>query len=426
MSSTMQSVRGMNDILPPESARWHALEKTLRRIVEQYGFQEVRLPIVEQTAVFARSIGDLTDIVQKEMYTFSDRNGELLSLRPEGTAGCVRAMLEHGLINQLSQRVWYQGAMFRHERPQKGRYRQFYQFGVEAFGFAGPDIDAELIQMTARMWRDLGIKDVELQINTLGTPPEREAYRDELRKYFAAHSEQLDEDSRTRLEHNPLRILDSKNPAMQDLIANAPRLTEHLGADSQAHFQGMQALLESAGIGFVHNTRLVRGLDYYTHTVFEWVTDRLGAQGTVCAGGRYDGMVAQFGGKSTPGIGFAMGMERLLAMLEDQPAPPAPAGIYVMPLGETTLLEANALTERLRDYFPDLPVLCNLGGGSAKAQMKRADRSGARIGLLIGEDEQLERTVTVRFLRDDRAQQTVPLTALQALLQAEFGQTSAL
>ncbi len=397
-SKAIQSVRGFADILPEQTPMWRFLEEQVRAVLEGYGYREIRLPYLERTELFARSIGEVTDIVEKEMYTFEDRNGESLTLRPEGTAGCVRACIEHGLLHNQQQRVWYSGAMFRYERPQKGRMRQFHQIGAEAYGFAGPDIDAEMILLSARFLRRLGLIDVELQINSLGSAECRAAYRERLVEYFQAHHDQLDEDSQRRLHTNPLRILDSKNPAMQELLAGAPQLLEHLDPESREHFDGVLAILDAAGVPYRINPRLVRGLDYYSRTVFEWVTDRLGAQGTVCAGGRYDGLIEQVGGKPTPAVGFGAGLERLVALLEESgttvTAPPPHA--YVV---TTDAVAAFALAERLRDQVPELRLVVNSGGGSIKNQFKRADRSGAALALVLGDEEVAAGTVTVKDLR---------------------------
>jgi histidyl-tRNA synthetase len=407
MAKTLQSIRGMHDVLPEQTPAWQWLEATAREVLSGYGYQEIRLPIVEQTELFARSIGEVTDIVEKEMYTFEDRNGDSLTLRPEGTAGCVRAGIEHGLLHNQQQRLWYLGPMFRHERPQKGRYRQFHQVGVETFGMEGPDVDAELILMTARLWQALGISDVRLEINSLGSAEARAAYRDLLVAHFQTHEDLLDEDSRRRLDTNPLRILDSKNPAMRDLICSAPSLLEHLDAESRAHFEALQELLAAAGVHFTVNPALVRGLDYYCRTVFEWVTDALGAQGTVCAGGRYDGLVEQLGGRPTPAAGFAMGLERLLALVEEGDAlPPAPVPhAYLVVAGEGTQAEGLRLSENLRNQLPGLRLVVNGGGGSFKAQIKRADRSGALLALILGEAELAAGTIGVKPLREAGAEQ---------------------
>jgi len=408
----------MKDILPQETPLWQRMENTLREIFSAYGYSEIRLPLAEKTELFQRSIGEVTDIVEKEMYTFEDLNHERLSLRPEGTAGCVRAGIEHGLLHNQIQRLWYMGAMFRHERPQKGRYRQFHQAGIEAFGMDGPDIDAELIAMTARIWKSLGVSGLELQINSLGTLAARHVYREHLVGYFSGHRDQLDEDSQRRLGTNPLRILDSKNPAMHELILAAPQLLEHLDAESLAHFERLKTLLDAAGVKYSVNPRLVRGLDYYSKTVFEWVTDQLGAQGTVCAGGRYDGLVEQLGGKATPAIGFAIGLERLLSLVEAQAGMPAPAAphAYLLVAGEAAERAGVKLAESLRDALPGLRLVMNCGGGGFKTQFKRADKSGARIALLLGDEELAKNVVGVKFLREERAQQEVSMDTLAASL----------
>lgn len=404
MSKTIQSVRGMNDILPGESELWELFEETIRSWLKSYGYRPIRMPIVEPTLLFRRAIGEVTDIVEKEMYSFEDTlNGENLTLRPEGTAGCVRALIQHNLAAQRPQRLYYMGPMFRHERPQKGRYRQFNQVGVEAFGFPGPDIDAELILMGARLWDDLGLDGIRLEINSLGQSEERAQYRANLIAYFEKYRDALDEDARRRLYTNPLRILDSKNPDMQALIAEAPKLMAHLGAESMVHFEGVQQTLRDVGVPYTINSRLVRGLDYYNLTVFEWVTDRLGAQGTVCAGGRYDGLVEQLGGKPTPGCGYAMGVERLIALIRDMGGDPAPAGVdvYFVHQGEAASRLAPRVAERLRDQSID--VLFHCGGGSFKAQMKKADASGAHFAVIIGDDEAAAGEVTLKYLRETSA-----------------------
>jgi histidyl-tRNA synthetase len=423
MSKHIQAVRGMNDILPQETPYWHLLEDTARRVFEAYGFEQIRLPIVEKTELFKRTIGEVTDIVEKEMYTFEDRNGDSLTLRPEGTAGCVRGCIENGLTHNQIQRLWYQGPMFRHERPQKGRYRQFHQIGVECFGLAGPDIDAELIMMTARLWRELGLKGLRLQLNTLGSAEARAAYRDKLVAYMEAHQDELDEDSQRRLHTNPLRILDSKNPDMQALIAAAPSLLDHLDDESKQDFEQLCSLLQAAGIEYEVNPRLVRGLDYYNKTVFEWVTDRLGAQGTVCAGGRFDGLVGQLGGRVTPALGFAMGLERLVALLQEQGElePDGAPHVYLVMAGAGTTEAGLLLAERLRDADTRLRIRSNCGGGGFKAQFKRADKSGARFALILGEDEASKQVVSVKDLRDpDFEQQTLGWDELNGFLQSHL------
>ena len=409
----LQSIKGMNDIVPPHSSDWQLAEHLLEEILQGYGYRQIRLPIMEKTAVFKRSIGDVTDIVQKEMYNFDDRNGESLTLRPEGTAGCVRAVLENGLLNQQYRKLWYIGPMFRHERPQKGRYRQFHQIGVEVFDLPGPDIDAELIIMTARMWSALELKNLRLELNTLGTGENRKQYRDVLFQYFSDHRDDLDADSINRLERNPMRILDSKNPALVDLIDGAPRLEQHLDASSRGHFDRLCETLTRAGIEFSINPYLVRGLDYYSNTVFEWITDELGAQGTVCAGGRYDGLVELLGGKSTPAIGFAMGLERLVELAQGRldRDRKSDANIYILSASEEYSAEALLFAETIRNANSHWRVVCHCGGGSIKSQMKKADRSGAQLALIIGEQEHTENTVTIKPLRDQAEQFTMPRSA---------------
>lgn len=400
MSNRLQAVRGMNDILPDEAEAWEWLEEVLRSWLKSYGYRPIRMPIVEPTSLFKRAIGEVTDIVEKEMYSFVDSlNGEPLTLRPEGTAGCVRAVIQHNVAAERPQRLYYTGQMFRHERPQKGRYRQFHQVGVEAFGYAGPDVDAEQILMGARLWQELGLDNIRLELNSLGQPAERAAHRAALIEYFTAHQDQLDEDAQRRLHSNPLRILDTKNPDMQALVANAPKLIDYLGAESLAHFERVQALVRHAGIPFSVNPRLVRGLDYYNLTVFEWVTDALGAQGTVCAGGRFDGLVEQLGGKPTPACGFALGVERLLALLQDAdnfPQAESP-DVYLIHQGDAAADLALRVAESLRDT--GLNVIYHCGGGSFKSQMKRADHSGAPLAVIIGEDELAHGEVTVKAMR---------------------------
>jgi len=409
MSQTLQAVRGMNDILPAEAEFWELFEETIRSWLKSYGYRPIRMPVVEPTPLFKRAIGEVTDIVEKEMYSFVDSlNGEPLTLRPEGTAGCVRAVIQHSLIAQQPQRLYYMGQMFRHERPQKGRYRQFHQVGVEALGFAGPDIDAEMILMGARLWDDLGLDGIQLQINSLGQPEERAKHRAELIAYLEAHADLLDEDAKRRLYTNPLRILDTKNPAMQDLCANAPKLIDFLGEESLAHFEGVQQVLRDAGIPYTINPRLVRGLDYYNLTVFEWVTDKLGAQGTVCAGGRYDGLVGQLGGKAAPACGFAMGVERLIALIRDSGGEPAPVGpdVYVVHQGSEAFRLAFRVAEDLRNN--GINVLLHCGGGSFKSQMKKADGSGALFAVVIGDDEAAAGEVQLKSLRAEApAQQRI-------------------
>lgn len=414
MSQTLQAVRGMNDILPDEAEIWEHFEDIVRDWLRSYGYRPIRMPIVEPTPLFKRAIGEVTDIVEKEMYSFEDAlNGEHLTLRPEGTASCVRAAIQHNLVaGHGPQRLYYQGPMFRHERPQKGRYRQFHQIGVEALGFAGPDIDAEHILMCARLWEVLGLEDVSLELNSLGSAEERAAHRAALIAYLEQHRDRLDEDGKRRLYTNPLRILDTKNPELQAIVEAAPRLADYLGEDSRAHFDAVQVFLKDAGIPYRINHRLVRGLDYYNRTVFEWVTTRLGAQGTVCAGGRYDGLVAQLGGKPQPAAGFAMGVERLLALWRESGAEPERAipDVYVVHMGDAAQRLAFRAAETLREHGFDAVLHC--GGGSFKSQMKRADGSGAAVALVIGEDEAVAGEVGIKPLRGPGAQQRVALEAL--------------
>ncbi|MBA3494270.1 MAG: histidine--tRNA ligase [Gammaproteobacteria bacterium] len=408
MSEQMKSVRGMKDVLPADAARWRYLEETVRTVLASYGYEEIRLPIVEHTALFRRSIGEDTDIVEKEMYTFADRNGDSLSLRPEGTASCVRAGLEHGLFHNQIQRLWYAGPMFRHERPQKGRYRQFHQVGAEAYGMPGPDVDAEIICLGARLWRKLGLADIRLEINSLGDREARASYRQALFDYFSAHVDEIDEDSKNSLPGNPLRLLDSKHPAMQDLIGRAPSLIGYLNPESERHFTALCGLLDALGIQYSVNPRLVRGLDYYNRTVFEWVTQSLGAQGTICAGGRYDGLVEQFGGRPTPAIGFALGLERIVALLEQEAAPePARPHVYLIAVGEEAAAAALRLAESVRETWPELRLIGNCGGGSFKSQFRRADKSQAHVALILGAEEVRQRTVGIKALEEEGEQVTV-------------------
>ena len=415
MSKKLQAIRGMHDILPDQTSTWQYVESVFRTVLGSYGYREIRLPIVEKTELFRRSIGEVTDIVEKEMYTFEDRNGDSLTLRPEGTAGCLRACLEHGLLHNQVQRVWYQGPMFRHERPQKGRYRQFFQVGVEAYGMAHPDIDTELILVTNRFWRLLGVSDkLELQINSLGTVEERLEYRKDLVRYLEGVYDRLDEDSRRRLETNPLRILDSKNPALNDVILDAPSLLERLGNESKAHFDAFKIMLDTLGVRYTVNTRLVRGLDYYCGTVFEWVTTELGAQGTVCAGGRYDALVEQLGGKGNSAIGFALGVERLIALLDktgDQ-VKQKPVHMFMIRVGTDAERMGIVLTEKLRDEIPELRLSMHCGGGSFKSQFKKADKSGAAYALILGEDETAKHQISLKSLRTDAKQQIIPQSGL--------------
>ena len=420
----LQSIRGMNDLLPEQSATWQYLERTVAQVLGRYSYHEIRFPILEQTELFKRAVGEVTDIVEKEMYSFEDRNGDSLSLRPEGTAGCVRACTENGLLHNQTQRLWYTGPMFRHERPQKGRLRQFHQIGVEAFGLNGPDIDAELLLLTARLWKTLKIDHgVTLQINSLGTSADRAQYRAALVEYLSARHDSLDEDSQRRLVSNPMRILDSKNQDTQALLNDAPTLADFIDQESRDHFQQLCAVLDAAKISYEINPRLVRGLDYYSKTVFEWVTTSLGAQGTVCAGGRYDGLVEQLGGKPCPGVGFAMGVERLVLLLDELGVVPDSIGqtvdLYIVAVGNIEL-QALVLADDLRSLCPNLRIESHCGGGSFKSQIKKADKSGAAVALILGEDEVASATAGVKFLREEKPQQTVAQTDLANLLTNYF------
>ena len=420
MAKSIQAIRGMNDILPAETFRWQLVESAFKKLMSGYGYDEIRMPIVEMTELFKRSIGEVTDIVEKEMYTFEDRNGDSLSLRPEGTASCVRAGIQNGLLHNQIQKLWYGGPMFRHERPQKGRYRQFHQLGVEVFGLDGPDIDAEMIFLTARFWQQLGVAHkVKLELNSLGSNEARAIYRDLLVEYLEANIDALDEDSTRRLHTNPLRILDSKNPEMQDLIARAPKMAEHLDAGSREHFAQLCAMLDDVGITYSVNPCLVRGLDYYNRTVFEWVTDQLGAQGTICAGGRYDGLVQQLGGRATPAVGFAMGLERIIALLDEdfvRKAAQLPHAYFIM-LSPEASRRGWTISEVLRNELPALRLLMNSGNGSLKSQMKRADKSEAEWVIILGDDELTAGQVSLKHLRDASiAQQNVAMDELASWL----------
>ena len=422
---TIKAIRGMNDLLPKQSVVWQYLETEIRDLVNSYGYQEIRMPVVEYTDLFKRSIGEVTDIVEKEMYTFKDRNDESLTLRPEGTAGCVRAGEQHGLFYNQVQRLWYAGPMFRYERPQKGRYRQFHQVGVEAFGLDGPDIDAELLLMSARLWRKLGLDGaVTLQLNTLGNSESRNQFKVALVEYLTQHHEQLDDDSQRRLDANPLRILDSKNPQTQQLLDNAPKLLDYLDDESLEHFEQLKNLLDQAGIEYQINPRLVRGLDYYGKTVFEWVTDQLGAQGTVCAGGRYDGLVEQLGGKSTPAVGFAMGIERLVLLMETCGVIPETvtndADIYLMTPTDNAQARGFEVAETLREAFPALRVVCHCGGGNFKRQMKRAVDSNATFALILGSEEIESGEISVKTLKKKGPQQSLNMETLIELVREQF------
>ncbi|HIP76251.1 MAG TPA: histidine--tRNA ligase [Psychromonas hadalis] len=424
MAKKIQAIRGMNDTLPEQTPVWQKLESLLRQTLSSYGYSEIRMPIVESTPLFKRAIGEVTDVVEKEMYTFADRNGDSLTLRPEGTASCVRAGIEHGLLYNQERRMWYTGPMFRHERPQKGRYRQFYQFGVETFGIATPDIDAEVILLSARLWKSLGIEQhVELQINSLGSNEARALYKEKLVEFLTANEDKLDEDSKRRMLTNPLRVLDSKNPDIQTLVQDAPKLIDHLDEESVEHFEKLKAYLRAAGVKFVINERLVRGLDYYNRTVFEWVTKSLGSQGTICAGGRYDGLVEQLGGKATPAVGFAMGLERIVLMLEALELNADVKGdvdLYSVLVGENTDIAGFAMAEQIRSELPQLKMMHHCGAGNFKKQMKRADKSGARFALIIGESELADNSVMIKDLQGKIDQKTVLMDELIATLTAYF------
>lgn len=413
----IQSIRGMNDALPADTCYWRYVENALCSIATAYGYQEIRFPIVEATDLFTKTIGESTDIVEKEMYTFADRNGESLTLRPEGTASCVRAGIQHGLLYNQVQRLWYTGPMFRYERPQKGRLRQFHQFGMEAFGLSGPDIDAELLLIGARFWQALGIQDkVVLQINTLGSEETRAVYRSKLVDYFTEHATALDEDSRRRLTTNPLRILDSKNPEMKELVNKAPKLLGYLDAESQLHFDKLCRLLDVAGVEYEVNPCLVRGLDYYCRTVFEWVTSELGAQGAICAGGHYDKLVAQMGGKATPAVGYAIGLERLIALVRAVKADIIfSPHIYMITLGDSAPEQGLVLAEKLRTAIPELKIIFNCGAGNLGTQLKRADKSGADLAIIIGEEELRSEQVMLKWLRREAGEQQKSLDSKELI-----------
>jgi histidyl-tRNA synthetase len=425
MTNAIQPVKGMNDVLTTEIGVWQHVERTAQRVLAAYGFEEMRVPVVEHTQLFKRAIGEFTDVVEKEMYTFTDVGGDSLTLRPEATAGMVRAAISNGLLRGARMKVWCTGPMFRHEKPQKGRYRQFHQVDVEAIGFPGPDIDIELIALTARLWRELGLARVKLHINSLGTPEARRSYRELLQDYFRGHFERLDADSRRRLEGNPLRILDSKNPDMQSIVAGAPLLTEHLDAESREHFQALTSGLDALGIAYTVNPRLVRGLDYYSRTVFEWITDALGAQDAVCSGGRYDGLIAQMGGESTPAIGFAMGVERVVELVRLAGAAPAARSpdVYIVAQGVNAERAALVAAERLRDRLPARAIQVNLGGGNFKAQFRRADKSGASFALVIGDDELARGVAALKSLRGEGEQIDIKLEELAARVEAALAST---
>lgn len=409
-----KAIRGMNDVLPEASGTWRFVETIVREVIESYGYQEIRVPILEQTELFRRSIGEVTDIVEKEMYTFLDRNEESVTMRPEATAGMVRAGISHGLFHNQRQKLWTAGPMFRYEKPQRGRYRQFHQIDVEAMGYAGPDVDAELIIMSARMWQELGLSRLVLELNSLGSLETRRKYRESLVNYFSAVKSKLDEDSIRRLEQNPLRILDSKNPDMQELIADAPIMLDYLDDESAQHFAELKVLLDAAGISYSVNPRLVRGLDYYNRTVFEWATDALGSQGAICAGGRYDGLVEKLGGRSTPAIGWAMGVERLVGLFEEcgGKVPDAGPDVYIVAVGQAALVRGFEISENLREAIAGIRIELNLGGGSFKSQLKRADKSGAEFALVLGDDEVAENRAGLKPLRTDQDQASVALEHL--------------
>jgi len=420
LPAQIQPVRGMNDVLPAQIGAWQHLEASARELLTEYGYEEIRVPVVEHTELFKRAIGEFTDVVEKEMYTFTDQGGDSLTLRPEATAGIMRAAVSNGMLRGQRHKLWCMGPMFRHERPQKGRYRQFYQLDVEAIGFAGADVDAELIALTARLWHRLGIARVRLQINSLGTPESRGLYREQLTAYLRARESQLDADSRRRLEGNPLRILDSKNPEMQELIRAAPLLTDHLDPESREHFEALCNTLQDIGVPYEVNPRLVRGLDYYSRTVFEWITDALGAQDAVCSGGRYDGLIAQLGGEPTPGVGFAMGVERAVELLaQAQRIPPGRTpDVYVVVNGTRATAAGLGLVERLRNELPQRRFELNLGGGNFKTQFRRADRSGAALALIVGDDELARGAVSMKPLRQEAGQSECPIGALAAGVEA--------
>jgi histidyl-tRNA synthetase len=417
--ASIKAIRGMNDILPDQTPLWQFFEAQVKSVFDQYGYQEIRMPVAEKTDLFCRSIGEATDVVEKEMYTFADRNGDNMTLRPEGTASCVRAALEHGLTYNQVQRLWYHGPMFRYERPQKGRQRQFHQFGAEVYGIDGPDVDAELIIMTARLWRQLGLQDaVTLQLNTLGSATARAAYRTDLVAFLKINMDKLDADSQRRVTTNPLRVLDSKDSNTQAVLDGAPDFYGYLDDESRVHFERLRELLDAAGIAYVVNPRLVRGLDYYCKTVFEWVTDKLGAQGTVCGGGRYDGMIEQLGGKPTPAVGWAMGVERMILLLQEMQQEPAGLGqqadVYLAHIGDAASLRAMQLAEQLRSNIPNLRLLWHCGGGSLKNQMKKADRCGAKLALIMGEDELAQGQIQIKPLQGQGQQKSISLDQVLA------------
>lgn len=426
MSRSLQAIRGMNDVLPTETPIWQYVHRIAAEVFAAYGYAELRLPLVERTELFKRAVGEVTDIVEKEMYSFEDRGGEQLSLRPELTAGIVRACIEHGLLHNQQQRLWCTGPVFRYERPQAGRYRQFHQLDVEAYGLPGPDVDIEVIAIAARLWQRLGLSGLRLQLNSLGTPASRALYRAALIDYLQTHESSLDEDSKRRLHSNPLRVLDSKVPTTREIVAAAPNLLDHLDAESAAHFAALQQGLSDLGIGYEVNPRLVRGLDYYTRTVFEWTTDQLGAQDTVCAGGRYDGLVEQLGGQATPGIGFGLGVERLILLLQKQAEVPNEAApqVYFCAFGSAAERAARPLAERLRNELPGLRLLLNSGGGKLANQLKRADKSGASLALILGDDEAAEGRIQVKSLRGGAEPVSTEWSQCAAQLAALLGLTA--
>jgi histidyl-tRNA synthetase len=422
LSEPIQPVKGMNDVLPADIAAWQRFEAVVRDLMHEYGYEEVRTPIVEHTELFRRAIGEHTDVVEKEMFSFADQGGGNLTLRPEATAGVARALISNGLLRGARLKLWSMGPMFRHEKPQKGRYRQFHQVNLEAVGFDGPDADAELLALTSRLWKRVGLTRVKLQINSLGTPESRRDYRERLVAYFRQHESTLDADSRRRLERNPLRILDSKNPAMRTMITSAPVLTDHLDAGSRSHFEALRAALDSVGVRYEVNPRLVRGLDYYTRTVFEWITDALGAQDAVCSGGRYDGLIAQLGGEPTAAVGCAMGIERIVEIVRQsgEPAAAATADVYVVASGTQGEAAALRIAEDLRERLPGRRIELNLGGGNFKAQFRRADRSGARVAVIVGDEELARGVAAVKPLRRETGQSDCPLEGLASAVEAEL------
>ena len=415
----IQAITGMKDLLPEETPLWEKVEGILRETVESYGYSEIRMPILEKTDLFVRSIGEVTDVVEKEMYSFEDVGGDKLSLRPEGTAGCVRACNEHGIIHNQERRLWYMGPMFRHEKPQKGRYREFHQFGIEVFGLTGPDIDAEILMLTNRIWQKFGISDhVKLELNSLGSAEERKQYRSRLVSFLEEHKDVLDEDSKRRMYTNPLRVLDSKNEAVQELLKDAPKLSDFFGEETKAHFSGLRQLLDEAGIRYEINDRLVRGLDYYNYTVFEWVTDLLGAQSTICGGGRYDGLVEQLGGQPSPAVGCAIGLERFMLVAEavGQQQSRGPVDVYFCSMGENARSRSFQIAEKLRTDIRGLRLMMNCGDGAFKKQFKKADKSGAKYALVLGDDELSKGIVAVKDLRNDGNQQEIALDDLAGFL----------